>query len=300
MAHCQAKDRLKGGKAVGEGRSAPTVSQLVLGLRLRDIRERAGRTFEDAAEALSVNTTTVRRMEKAEVGLKPLYVEKLLRLYGRPEDEVESFVSEVRASHQPGWWQRYRDVVPGWYALCVSLEQEAPLIRSYEPHHVPALLQTEEYARAQLAGHFPRADEEELERRLEFRRRRQEILDRPTPPRLWVVVEEHALARPVGGPQVMRAQIDWLRQRHAHPRFTLQVLPFSVGPHPGLGGSFQLFRFDHHELPDVVYVDGMRRAHYLNERTDTTAYLEALDRMSTLAWPAEQTDAVLRRVRAEL
>ncbi|MDJ1131140.1 helix-turn-helix domain-containing protein [Streptomyces iconiensis] len=284
---------------MAETRSAPTVGQIVLGLRLRDLRERAGCSFTDAAYALSVNTTTVRRMEKAEVGLKPPYVEKLLKVYGLSDSETESFLSLVEEANRPGWWHDFRDVLPGWFSLYVSLEGEASLIRAYEPHCVPGLLQTKEYAKALLRTGFPGADEEELDRRVALRMGRQRLLDEPKAPVLWAVLDEQVLRRHVGSPAVMREQIDHLTELIARPNITLQIIPFTAGPHPGMFGPFQLFRFDIPELPDIVYTENLTGAAYLDQRPDTAAYLEVLDRMGAQAAPVPHTEAVLGEIRKE-
>jgi transcriptional regulator with XRE-family HTH domain len=276
------------------------VGQIVLGLRLRDLRERAGCSFADAAAVLSVNATTVRRMEKAEVGLKPLYVKALLERYGVPWEEAVAFLALVEEANQPGWWHRFRDVLPDWFSLYVSLEGEASLIRAYEPHCVPGLLQTPEYARVLLRTGFPGASEEEIERRVALRMERQALLTRPRAPLLWAVVEEHVLRRRVGDPAVMRAQVDRLIEATAMPNVSLQVMPFSAGPHPGMFGPFQLFRFEIPELPDIIYAESLTGAVYLDERPDTAAYLEVLDRMGAQAAPVQHTGGILGEIRKEL
>ncbi len=283
-----------------DARSAPTVGQIVLGLRLRDLREQAGVTFDRAAEALSVNPTTVRRMEKADVGLKPVYVEKLLQVYGVGHAECLAFLALVEEANNPGWWHRFRDVLPTWFSLYVSLEQSASVIRAYEPHCVPGLLQTEEYARALLRVGFPGATDEELRRRTALRMERQGLLDRTRPVRLWAVIDETVLRRPVGGPAAMRRQLDRLAEAAAMPNVALQILPFSAGPHPGMFGPCQLFRFDIPELPDIVYTESLTGAVYHDERADTVAYLEALDRMGAQAAPLADTERILGEVRKEL
>ncbi|MEU1800000.1 helix-turn-helix transcriptional regulator [Streptomyces sp. NPDC019937] len=285
---------------MGEARSAPTVGQMVLGMRLRHLRERAGVSYDAAAKALHVNQTTVRRMEKAEVGLKLPYVEKLLQTYGVGQDEVESFLGLVEEANQPGWWHRFRDVLPDWFSLYVSLEGAASRIRAYEPHFVPGLLQTEDYARALLRIGFPQGTDQEIDRRVALRMERQELLSRPDGPHLWAVMDETVFRLHIGGPQIMRAQIDHLIETVQMPNVTLQVVPFASGPHPGMGGPFQLFRFQIPELPDIVYAEGLTGAGYLDQRTDVAAYLEALDRMGTQATPARRTESFLRGIRKEL
>ncbi|GAA2442036.1 helix-turn-helix transcriptional regulator [Streptomyces macrosporus] len=271
----------------------------MLGLRLRDLRERAGCSFEEAARALSVNAATVRRMEKAEVGLKPLFVEKLLETYGVERPEIDAFLELVEESRKPGWWHRFRDVLPDWFGLYVSLEGAANLIRGYEPHCVPGLLQIDGYARALLRTGFPNASEEEIDRRVALRMGRQCLLSKPDAPRLWIVMDETVLRRPVGGPEVMRAQLDRLLEAMTLPNVTLQVLPFDAGPHPGMFGPFQLFRFDIPELPDIVYTESLTGAVYLDERPDTAAYLEVLDRMGAQAVSVRHTEKLLGDIRKE-
>ncbi|OEV06393.1 XRE family transcriptional regulator [Streptomyces nanshensis] len=284
---------------MADGRTAPTVGQMVLGLRLRDLREAAGYSFAEAAGALSVNTTTVRRMEKAEVGLKPPYVEKLLKTYGIPENEITAFLELVDEANRPGWWHGFRDVLPSWFSLYVSLEGEASLIRAYEPHCVHGLLQTEEYARALLRTGFPNASDEELGRRVALRMERQELLRREDAPRLWVLLEEQVLRRHVGGPHVMRAQLDRLAEAAALPHVTVQIIPYASGPHPAMFGPFQLFRFEIPELPDIVYTESLSGAVYHDERRDTAVFLEALDRVGAQAAPAQRTEALLGEIRKE-
>jgi hypothetical protein len=207
----------------------------------------------------------------------------------------------VEEANAPGWWHRFRDVLPGWFSLLVSLEGAASLIRAYEPHCVPGLLQTEDYARALFSVGFPGASAEELDRRVAFRMERQKVLlTRTEPVRVWAVLEETVLRRPVGGPEVMRRQLDRLREAAAAPNVALQILPFGSGPHPGMFGPFQLFRFDIPELPDIVYTESLTGAAYHDERRDTVAYLEALDRMGAQAAPLADTERILGDVRKEL
>jgi transcriptional regulator with XRE-family HTH domain len=281
--------------------AAPTVLRVVLGKRLADLREKAAIGYEQAARALDVTHATIRRMEKAEVGLKLPYVEKLLTTYGVTDpDEVEGFLTLAREANRPGWWHRYRDVLPEWFSAFVSLEGEARVIRAYEPHYVPGLLQTEDYARAVLRAGSPNAPAEAVERGLSLRLERQALLTRENPPLLWVVVDETVLRRPIGGPDVMRAQVDRLIEACAMPNVRLQIMPFSAGPHSAMYGPFHIFRFEIQELPDMVCAESLVGAVYFDERDDVSTFLEALDRMSAQAAPAHSTEAFLGRVRKEI
>ncbi|MFJ4848439.1 helix-turn-helix domain-containing protein [Streptomyces sp. NPDC088733] len=278
--------------------SAPTVLRVVLGKRLQDLREKAGVSYEDAAGALDVTHATIRRIEKAEVGLRIPYVEKLLQTYGVTDPaEIANFLDLAREANRPGWWHRFRDVLPEWFSAFVSLEGEAELIRAYEPHYVPGLLQTPQYAEAVLRAGRPHASQEEIERGVALRMERQALLSREQPPLLWVVIDETVLRRPIGGPQVMRDQVDRLIEACAMPQVRLQVMPFASGPHPAMYGPFHIFRFPLPELPDIAYVESLIGAVYLDDREDVSQFREALDRMSAQALPAEPTRDFLRDAR---
>ncbi|GAA2424012.1 helix-turn-helix transcriptional regulator [Streptomyces glaucus] len=287
---------------MSERRAAPTVGQVVLGRRLRELREAAGLRREEAAGVLRVAPATVRRMETAEVTLKIPYVQVLLTAYGVPEDEAATLVALAEEANRPGWWQRYHDVLPDWFSLYVSLEGAARIIRSYEPHFVPGLLQTEEYARAVLAaGTVGTAGAQAVERHVALRMERQRLLQRPDPPHLWVVMDETVLRRPVGADaEVMRGQLDKLLELTSRERVTLQVAEFADGPHPGTYAPFTLFRFAEPELPDLVFTEYLTGALYLDSRTEVSTHLEVLDHMTARAASARRTEKILREYRETL
>ncbi|MFG2646295.1 helix-turn-helix domain-containing protein [Streptomyces sp. NPDC048436] len=286
---------------MSEPRSAPTVGQVVLGRRLQDLRERAGLKREEAARILRVAPATVRRMEMAEVALKIPYLQLLLKSYGVADDEADAFVTLAEEANKPGWWQRFHDILPGWFSMYVSLEGAASLIRSYEPHFVPGLLQTEEYARGVMrSGAIGQTNPDDIERYVALRMERQSLLAREDAPRVWIVMDETALRRPVGGPDVMREQIDKLLEAVELPHVTLQIAPFAAGPHPGTYGPFVLFRFAMAELPDMVYSEYLTGAVYLDARTEVATHLEVMDRMAAQAATAHRTKEILRDLRKEL
>jgi transcriptional regulator with XRE-family HTH domain len=276
---------------------------MILGRQLEELRSRAGLTYQEAGAAIGVSHSTIRRMEAAKVArLRLADAEKLLRVYGvTDEQEIDTFLKSVREANKRGWWHTYRDVMPDWFAAYLSLEQAALQIRAYESQFVHGLLQTREYARALLTAANPHAPAEATERRVALRMRRQELLARDTPPRVWVVMDETVLRWPVGGTNVMRAQIDHLIEVQRLPQVTLQIMPFTNGPHPAMrAGAFQLFRFRARELPDVVYLDGLVGAVYLDKGDDVVVYRETLDRVSAQATPTRRTEAVLERIRKDL
>ncbi|MEU6103895.1 helix-turn-helix domain-containing protein [Streptomyces flaveolus] len=284
---------------MSERRVAPTVGQVVLGKRLQELRERAGLKREEAAKVLRVAPATVRRMETAEVALKIPYVQILLTAFGVPEDEVAAFVTLAEEANRPGWWQRYTDVLPDWFSLYVSLEGAARIVRSYEPHFVPGLLQTEDYARAVLdAGTIGTAGREAVERHVSLRMERQRLLDRPDPPHLWVIMDETVLRRPVSvHGRVMREQLDRLLEFAVRDRVTLQVAEFEDGPHPGTYAPFTLFRFAEPELPDMVFTEYLTGALYLDSRAEVSTHLEVLDHMTARAASTQRTEKILREYR---
>jgi transcriptional regulator with XRE-family HTH domain len=272
------------GEALNAGSTTPTVLRIILGKRLRELREARRIRFEEAAKALHVNHLTIRRMENAQTGLKVPYVKELLRLYGASDQEVDEFIAMAEKANEPGWWHPFRDALPDWFRAYVSLETDAQLLRVYEPHYVTGLLQTRDYAREVIRAGFPHAEEADLERRVDLRMRRQSLLAAPDAPTLWVVMEEASLRREVGGPKVMRAQLDRLIEASELPNVAFRVVPLAAGSHPGTGGHVTYFRFRERELQDIVYTEvGLTSAVYFDQRADVVAHLEALTRASLVA-----------------
>ncbi|NUP41514.1 MAG: helix-turn-helix domain-containing protein [Streptomyces sp.] len=280
------------------GPSAPTVLRMILSRRLQERRQEAGLSLEQAARTLRVKPLTIRRLEKAEVALKPLYVEKLLQTYGAGPQEIEEFCALAEQANEPGWWYPYRDVLPSWFKAYVSLETGAKALRTYEPHYVTGLLQTPEYVRACLRGGFPNEPEDALGQRVELRLRRQSLLERDDAPTLWVVMEEAVLHRQVGSAEVMRRQIERLLEAVELPHVSIDIVPFSAGAHVGACAPFTYFRFAEPELPDIVYSEILSAAVYLDQRADVATHLEAHTRLSLLTSTREST-ALLNRMRKE-
>ena len=277
----------------------PTVLRLILGKQLQALREKAGLSHEQAAAAIYTSAWTIRRMERADGGLKLNNVKGLLLAYGITDAaEIDTFLGLAREASKPGWWHSYSDVLPPWFRVFPGLEQAAELIRGFEPHCVPGLLQTEDYARAITRAGFPDAPAGEIDRRVGLRMARHHVLTRPHPPHLWLVIDETVLRRPAGPPAVMRAQITRLIEAAGQPHITLQILPLAAGPHPAMHGLFYLFRFA--DLPDIVYGETMTSAFYLEKTPDVATYALALDRVCAQATPSAHTQRVLRDTRKEI
>ncbi|WP_405607115.1 helix-turn-helix domain-containing protein [Streptomyces sp. NBC_01508] len=288
---------------MSEPRSAPTIGQIVLSRQLLALREKAGLSREQSGRLLRVTAATVRRMEMAEVGLKVPYLQILLPAYDVPDEEIDVFLRLADEANKPGWWQRFHDVLPDWFSGYVSLEEAATTMRCYEPHFVPGLLQTEEYARHILtAGALGQqlSDPARIERMVALRLERQALLTRTDAPVFWAVLDETVLRRHVGSPDVMRAQIDRLLEASELPNVTIQIAEFAAGHHPGTYSPFVLFRFGIPEVRDMVYIEYLTGALYLDEDGEVSEHMEAMDRMVAHAESASRTRQLLSDVRAAL
>ena len=278
----------------GPRSAGPTVQRLVLGGHLRRLREEAFITTEQAATAIRGSHSKISRMEHGRVGFKDRDIADLLTLYGVNDGEERAALLKLaREANTPGWWQGYSDILPHWVEPYFGLEAAASFIRNYELQFVPGLLQTEGYARA-LIRLGNAATEDDVMRRAEARLSRQEILSRETPPRLWAVMDEGALRRSIGGKAVMREQIRHLIDMCDHPAVTLQILPFQIGAHPAMGGPFTILRFSEPDLRDVVYIEQLTSALYLDKPAEVDSYLEVMEQLCLQAEPAAKTPEILK------
>jgi transcriptional regulator with XRE-family HTH domain len=280
--------------------AGPTVLRIRLGARLRHLRESRNIGRDEAGYEIRASGSKISRMELGRVSFKERDIADLLTLYGVTDTEERSvLLTLARQANTPGWWQQFSDILPSWFQSYLGLESAASLIRTYELQFVPGLLQTAEYARAVITLGHPGISEEELERRIEVRRLRQANLSRPDGPQLWVVIDEAALRRPIGGPAVMRAQIDALVKAASMPNVQLQVIPFLSGGHAATGGPFTILRFAERELPDVVYLEQLTTALYLDKRDDVDQYAIAMERVCVEAEPPHQSEDMLRQILQE-
>jgi transcriptional regulator with XRE-family HTH domain len=278
----------------------PTVRRMLVGAQLRRLRNANGISREQAAEAIRASAWKIHRLENGQVSFKERDVVDLLRLYGVADPgEVAAFVILAREANQPGWWHQYNDLLPQWFKTYVDLESTAVMIRSYEAQFVPGLLQTEEYMRAVIRGAHLDESSEEVERRIALRMARQVLLTQEHAPRLWAVVDEAALRRPVGGPDVLRVQLERLIEAAKLPNVRLQVLPFAAGAHPAMVGAFSILRFPEPELPDVVYLEHLTNALYLEKREDVEEYLHVIDTICLRAARPDRTIEILGRILKE-
>jgi transcriptional regulator with XRE-family HTH domain len=280
--------------------SGPTVRRMLIGAQLRRLRTEQGISREEAGEAIRASAWKIHRLENGQVSFKERDVVDLLRLYAVADPgEVAAFVILAREANQPGWWHQYNDLLPQWFKSYVDLESTAVLIRSYEAQFVPGLLQTEEYMRAVIRGAHLDESSEGVERRIALRMARQVLLTQERAPRLWAVVDEGALRRPVGGPDVLRAQLERLIEAAELPYVRLQVLPFAAGAHPAMVGAFSILRFPEPELPDVVYLEHLTNALYLDKEDDVDQYLHVMETICVRGAAPDRTVELLSRILKE-
>jgi transcriptional regulator with XRE-family HTH domain len=278
-------------------RGGPTVLRIVLGSQLRRLREDKRISTEQAGYTIRASHSKISRMELGRVGFKARDIADLLTLYDVTDPDRRTAMLELaEQASAPDWWHQYADVLPSWFEVYIGLEAAATLIRTYEVQFVPGLLQTEDYARAVIRlGHLE-ASAEEIERRVTMRMTRRECLTGPAAPRLWAVVDEAALQRPVGGREVMRAQIAHLIETSELGNVTVQVVPFEAGGHAAAGGPFAVLRFAEEELTDIVYLEQLTSAIYLDKPTDIERYLRTMDSLSAAAAHPDRTVDLLSAI----
>ncbi len=288
--------------AGGEGEPrGPTVLRLILGSQLRRYREEAGVPPEQAGYEIRASRSKISRMEHGRVGFKSRDVADLLTLYGVRDEQVRArLLSFAQQASAPGWWSKYDDVLPGWFGEYVGLEGAASVIRTFEVQFVNGLFQTEGYARAVTWLGNRTAPAEEIDRRVRVRLNRQSVLTSPDPPQVWSVVDEAVLRRPVGGRQVMRAQLAHLVEVASSPQVTIQVVPFARGGHAAAGGSFSVLRFAEPEVSDIVYIEQLTSALYLDSREDVDHYLEVMDNLSAQALSPARSAQFLAEIAKEI
>ncbi|AQZ69752.1 Putative DNA-binding protein in cluster with Type I restriction-modification system [[Actinomadura] parvosata subsp. kistnae] len=280
--------------------SGPTALRILLGSQLRKLREAKNVTREEAGHLIRGSESKISRMELGRVGFKERDVADLLTLYGVVDQQARSAVLDlVATANEPGWWHRFNDVLPTWFQAYVGLEEAAARIRTYEVQFVPGLLQTKEYARAVVTAGAAGIGAEEIARRVDLRLERQRMFDRPDGPVFWAVIDEAALRRPIGGAEVMRAQIEHLIDLMRQPNITIQIMPFSFGGHSAEGGAFSILRFPDSDLPDVVYVEQLASALYLDKREDVDRYTEVMERLCAVSTTPDETIELLRTIAEE-
>ncbi len=277
---------------------APTVLRVLLGTQLRRLRESRGISAAEAARAIRGSESKISRIELGRNAVREVDVADLLDLYGvTAVAERESLLNLAGQANQPGWWQHYQDVLPSWFQTYLGLEQSAELIRSYDTLFVPGLLQTEEYSRAvHQLGAFPGT---ETDRMVLLRKERQRRFAAGGL-RLWAVIDEIALRRPVGTAAIRRRQLESLLEVAAKPGLTIQVAPFGTAPTYAAPGSFSILSFAADDLPDVVYIEQLTTALYLDKRDHVDRYAQAMDHLIARSTGANETPQFIRAILADI
>ncbi|MFI6050816.1 helix-turn-helix domain-containing protein [Streptomyces violascens] len=266
----------------------PTVRRRRLGQELRRLRELKGMTAEEVAERLLVSQSKISRLENGRRSISQRDVRDLCGVY-EVEDHriVDSLMQMAKDSRQQGWWHAFGDIP---YSVYIGLETDAASLRVYDPQVVPGLLQTPQYAEALIAGALPETAPTDVEKRVNVRLRRQErVRAADNPLRLWVVIDEAALRRRVGDKQLMIDQLEFLIERSQLPHVTVQVLPFSMGAHPGINGQYAILEFPDASDSSVVYIEGVTSDLYLEKANDVQKYSVMYEHLRAQALNVDQT-----------
>ncbi|MFI6932055.1 helix-turn-helix domain-containing protein [Streptomyces sp. NPDC050287] len=262
---------------------APTLLKMLVGVQLAGFREDADLTQEQAARALRFSPAKLSRIESGKGRRPPTEsdVRALLELYGTDDYEASMLLKLLRRAGEPGWWQRYdKRLMPEWFDRLVGLQEAAAAIRTFEIQYVPGLLQTAEYTRAVVERGLPSAAASEVRRRVELRTRRAQLLERTDPPQLWAVLDESVLLRILGSREVMRDQLGHLIEMAQRPHVTVQIVPLDVTAASAPSIPITYLRFGGLDLPDVVYLEHIKSANFLEDRDETEEYRLALDRLA--------------------
>ena len=274
--------------------TSPTLRRRELSARLKELREKAGIDVAAAAEALGCSTDKIHWIERAEWN-RPRWrdVRDLLDRYGVTNERLRNYLLQLaRDSGQQDWWHPYKAMLSETYTTYIAFEGEAEELLTFELAVIPGLLQTENYARALNREGPAELGADEIEERVKVRAERQRILERPDPVRLFAVIDEAALRRKVGGDEVMRDQLQHLVDMAAHPKITIQILPFAAGPHPGTGGRFTILTFPGAATPDAVYIATIA-GELLIESGGVDRYRSVFRRLNAKALSPEDTIAMI-------
>jgi transcriptional regulator with XRE-family HTH domain len=274
--------------------AGPTVRRRRLGSELRRLREAHSLKLEEAAERLGLAPSTLSRIETGKAPTRSAYLATMLEMYGVTDPGQRQVLADMaREGHLKGWWAVYDDVLPTGFGIYVGLEAEAAALRAFENQVVHGLLQTQEYADAITAAVRRRLAQDEIARLVKLRLQRQAVLSRENPLELWLILAEEVIRRPVGGPDVMRRQLEHLLAASQLPNVTLQILPLSTGAHPALTGPYCIIQFPERSDPDVVYTEGVAGHAYLEKDADVRSCAEAFDLLRAAALsPAGTVEAI--------
>jgi transcriptional regulator with XRE-family HTH domain len=281
-------------------RTSPTVRRRRLAAELKRLRKESGKTREDVADFVSCAPATITKIESAATSAPPAYVARILELYGVDGDEKDAWLTVAKQARKRGWWQQYNDAIPNWFTVYVGLEEEATKIREYECEIIPGLFQTEGYIRGLMDVELALPREDELERRIAVRLKRQELLTADDAPHLWVVLNEAALRREVGSRAVMCEQLRHLVKVSQLNSVTLQILPFGAGAHPAMQHGFFILGFAEPLDPDVVYVEYRTGGLYLEQQAEVDAYGMIFDHLRAKALAPDESRTLIGKIARQM
>jgi transcriptional regulator with XRE-family HTH domain len=281
------------------GAQSPTVRRRRLALELRRLREAAKLTCEEVAEQLECSASKISRVETGRVSVAPRDVRDMLEIYAVPEHQRDALVQLARESRQKGWWHAYADSLQPHIATYLGMESAASQIRIYEVNLIPGLLQTEEYARAVLTAGTVSSPRSDVERQVALKMERQRVA-MTGPPTVWAVLDEAALRRRVGGPEVMRVQLEYLRELGGLRNVRLQVIPFGGGAHPAMGRPFIILAFGEEADPDVVYLKNLTGALWVENAEEVDRYNVFFNHLQAAALSFDDSAALMAAVLKEM
>lgn len=280
-------------------RSSPTVRRRRLAAELRRLRKESGKTREQVAEFVGCSPVTITRIESAQSAPRLADTARMLECYGVTGARREVLMTLCGEARKRGWWHQYSGAIPAWFEVYVGIEGEVSEIRSYQPEAIDGRLQTEGYIRALMLADVDVPSGEELERRIAVRMKRQEQLTGEDAPKMWIVLNEAALRRHVGGRATMHEQLACLIEVSRSNKVVLQVLTYAAGAHPAMDGAFEILRFPEAADPDVVYLQYRRGSIYLEDSSDVEAYAELFDHLRARALGPDESRALIARLADE-
>lgn len=278
-------------------RTSPTLRRRRLAAELRRLRIHSDLTADEAAKQVGISKSTMSRIENGQVTATPSVVASLLRLYEVDEADIEPLLQIARDARKRGWWQRYADAIPEWFDTYVGLESEAAEVCEYHSGLVPGLLQTPDYMRAVIRAEHPDLTKTELDRWVELRLKRQQ---REDPPDLWVVLDEAVLRRPVGGRDVMRAQLQRLGETAQGPGCNVQILPFEMGEHGCMGSTFIVLEFADPADAPLAYIESRTSSLYLEEPGEVREYIRLFNHLRATAVDTRRSLEMIAEAAARL
>lgn len=280
--------------------SSPTVRRRRLAAELRKLRKESGKTREQVAEFVGCSPVTITRIESGQSAPRLADTARLLECYGVTGARREVLMTLCGEARKRGWWHQFSGAIPAWFNVYIGIEPEVSEIRSYQPEAIDGRLQTEAYIRALMLADVEVPTSQELDQRVAVRMKRQELLRGDDAPKMWVILNEAALRREVGGQMTMREQFEHLIEVSKSNKVVLQVLTYAAGAHPAMDGAFEILRFPEAADADVVYLQYRTGSIYLEDPADVDVFAELFDHLRARALGPDESRALIARLAAEM